>query len=226
MTAAHRSMQVAELLRHVDDARQARQRECVRLLSELTPQLQKAVAAERQRERPRAPQFNVFKYLREDELGLSRIIADLLNPTAAHGQGTRFLEEMLDVLPETRGRFGTLRPTTPIRVATERWYWGVQSPKRKSKMTGAERERHEELRTALGDHGLSLAHGAGDWWSQWEWLPRYKDWDPLVPDLHDECEAGGGPITDCYVDGLLGIAALAIPAINEVEKNGRTTPSE
>ena len=463
-------MQVAALLRHVDDARQVRQRECVRLLSELTPQLQRAVAAERQRERRRAPQFNVFKYLREDELGLSRIIADLLNPTAAHGQGTSFLEEMLDALPETRGRFGTLRPTTPIRVATERWtttdgriditvdipsaagrfclafenkpyahdqggqlkayleylgekygtcfllvylppvhrepdeaslpqvdrerwhghfrimpytggtpslgnwfatcrklcdadrvswflrhaelfcqqqfgestmttnpdarfvqehlsnnpnhlraalavhdawrlvradvcerflehlrrivadrmraelpgighdfrarcryggekkysnslritrsawvryddvppnndgrtrimlhsggpgpnrwYWGVLSPKRKSKMTEAERERREELCTALGHHGLSLAHGDGDWWTQWEWLPRYKDWDPLVPDLHDECEAGGGPITDCYVDGLLGIAALAIPAINEVEMAARATPSE
>ena len=106
-----------------------------------------------------------------------------------------------------------------------RWYWGVQSPKRKSKMTGAERERREELCTALGHHGLSLAHGDGDWWSQWEWLPRYKDWDPLVPDLHDECEAGGGSITDCYVDGLLGIAALAIPAINEVEMAARATPS-
>ena len=54
MTAAHRSMQVAALLRHVDDARQVRQREW-------TP------------------------------------------------------------CPKRRGRFGTLRPTTPIRVATERW---------------------------------------------------------------------------------------------------------
>ena len=72
----------------------------------------------------RHPGFNVFKYLREDELGLSRIIADLLDPTAEHGQGASFLEAILDALPETRGRFGKLRPTAPtsdpIRVRTER----------------------------------------------------------------------------------------------------------
>lgn len=51
----------------------------------------------------------------------------------------------------------------------------------------------------------------------WEYLPHHADWDPLVPELHEECEAGGGPITDFYVNGLLKIAALAIPAINEVE---------
>ena len=38
-----------------------------------------------------------------------------------------------------------------------------------------------------------------------------------MPELHEECEAGGGSITDCYVDGLLKIAAHAIPAINDVE---------
>ena len=63
------------------------------------------------------------KYLREDELGRSRIISDLLDPDAEHGQGTKFLEAMLGVFPETRRRFGALRPTgtSPIRVVTERW---------------------------------------------------------------------------------------------------------
>ena len=51
-----------ELLHHVDDGRQAKQVECLRLLSELTPQLQAAVAADRQCERRQAPRFNVFKY--------------------------------------------------------------------------------------------------------------------------------------------------------------------
>ena len=466
---------VAELLRHVDDARQARQGECVRLLLELTPQLQAAVAADRKRERRQSPRFNVFRYLRQDELGLSRIIADLLNPTAEHGQGASFLEAMLDALPETRGRLGRLDPTAtatgPIRVRTERrttkgrfiditvdipsaegrfclafenkpyahdldeqlkayleylgeperygrrfllvylppvhrepdeaslpkvdrerwrghfrvmpyiggdpsledwfatcrnvcdadpvnwflrhaesfckhqfgesnmttnpdtrfireylsenpshlraalaihdawrlvkadvcerflehlrrtvenrlreepfgaeadlrvrcryggekkysnalwitrsawvqdgdtptndgrnaiklhsggpgpnrWYWGVSSPKPKSKMTEPEKERRAELVAALRRHELSLAHGEEDWWLSWEWLPGYADWDPLVPELHEECDAGGGPITDRYVDGLTKIAAHAIPAIDQVEMVNRATSGE
>lgn len=94
----------------------------MRLLSGLTPRLQVARTVERQRDRRVASRFNVFRYLRKDELGLSRIIADLLDPTAEHGQGTSFLEAMLGILPETRGRFDALRPTAanPIRVMTER----------------------------------------------------------------------------------------------------------
>ena len=123
MTVDHRSSRVSALLRHVDDARQTRQGECVRLLSELAPRLHAARMAERDRDRHLARRFNVFKYLREDELGLSRIISDLLDPDAEHGQGTKFLEAMLGVFPETRRRFGALRPTgtSPIRVVTERW---------------------------------------------------------------------------------------------------------
>lgn len=65
-------LQVSQLLGHVDDARKARQQQYVRLLSEVTPRLEAARAAALQRNRLLAPRFNVFKYLREDELGLSR----------------------------------------------------------------------------------------------------------------------------------------------------------
>ena len=456
-------LQVSQLLGHVDDARKARQQQYVRLLSEVTPRLEAARAAALQRNRLLAPRFNVFKYLREDELGLSRMIVDLLDPTAEHGQGTAFLEAMLDTFPETRGLFGELRETTadPIKMMTERWttdgrriditvdipvhdgwfclafenkpyaddqpgqlesylaylreqygerfllvylppdnrepdesslsraarehwrghfsvmpyigddnslenwfatcrercdaervglyltdaktfcrhrfgesnmtdnpdtrfvqehlsnnpehlrsalavhdawrlvraevcerflehlrqtvedrlheelpdiasdlqvrchygeakrnskylwiyrrgwvryddlapnrngrsgigvqaygtgpdawYWGVRSPKGASTMTEEERERRGALGKALGEHGLSLAQAEDDWWPQWEWLRRYQDWNPIVPELHEECEVGGGPVTSYYVDGLLNIARLAIPAIDEVE---------
>ena len=42
-----------------------------------------------------APDFNIFDYLRGDEMGLSRCIANLLNPTGTHGQGSLFLDEFL-----------------------------------------------------------------------------------------------------------------------------------
>ena len=120
---AVRTRHVTELLRHVDDARQARHGEYERFLTDLTPHLSAASIVERGRDRHLAHRFNVFRYLRQDELGLSRIIADLLDPAAEHGQGASFLEAMLDGLPETRGRFGTLDPKAtadaPIRVRTE-----------------------------------------------------------------------------------------------------------
>ena len=109
MISVDSSTQVFELLRHVDEARQARQGTSVRLLSELTPRLQAAQEAERERERHLAPRFNVFKYVRKGELELSRMIADLLDPAGEHGQGTSFLKAMLEALPETHGRFGGLR---------------------------------------------------------------------------------------------------------------------
>lgn len=39
-----------------------------------------------------ASEFNVLRYARTDEMGLSQILADLLDPTGLHGQGSRFLE--------------------------------------------------------------------------------------------------------------------------------------
>jgi len=38
-----------------------------------------------------APDFNLFDYLRTDEIGISRIVADLLEPNGSHGQGDVFL---------------------------------------------------------------------------------------------------------------------------------------
>ena len=115
------------LLDHVDDIRRRRQRECVRLLLELTPHLHAARTVERELDRHLASRFNVFRYLRDDELGLSRIIADLLDPDGEHGQGTAFLEAMLELLgvaPEATGsgRSGRLRSTATdkIRVVAER----------------------------------------------------------------------------------------------------------
>ena len=57
----------------------------------LGPRLAAARHVERELDRVLASRFNPLDYLRTDELGLSRILADLLNPNAAHGQGAAFL---------------------------------------------------------------------------------------------------------------------------------------
>ena len=66
-----------------------------RFFGELTARLNGARALARELDRELAPRFNAFDYLRDDELGLSRVIADLLDPLASHGQGTLFLQTLL-----------------------------------------------------------------------------------------------------------------------------------
>ena len=63
--------------------------------AELTARLDGARALARELDRELAPRFNAFDYLRGNELGLSRVIADLLDPQASHGQGTLFLRTLL-----------------------------------------------------------------------------------------------------------------------------------
>ena len=114
---------VPEIPRQVDEARQTGQGHCERLLEELAPLLQENGISERERERQHAPRFNSLRYLRDDELGLSEIIADLLNPRAEHGQGTGLLEAMLDVFPETRGWLDELPSVVAGSIRVEREHW-------------------------------------------------------------------------------------------------------
>ncbi len=97
--------------------RRRREHECRCLLQEVTPISREARAVELERDRQLAPRFRPFSYVRDDELGLSRIIADLLDPAAGHGQGVTFLVAMLELLGETveasdRGR----RRRDPLRL--------------------------------------------------------------------------------------------------------------
>ncbi len=112
------------LLDDVDAIRRRRQRECVHLLQELTPHLHAARTVERELDRQLARRFNVFRYLRDDELGLSRIIADLLDPTAEHGQGSTFLESMLELLevaPEVFDSGGSRHAASGRRDRAATW---------------------------------------------------------------------------------------------------------
>jgi len=111
---------VSQLLNHLEDARQARNDDCVRLLDELTPHLHAARSVDRELDRHLARRFNVFRYLRDDELGLSRIIADLLDPTGEHGQGATYLEAMLELLEVAPAA----SDSGCIHVVTERGFGG------------------------------------------------------------------------------------------------------
>ncbi len=61
-----------------------------------------AAAVEAELEHRIASRFNVFDYLRDDELGLSRVVADLLDPGGPHGQKTLFLRLFLGLIDSVR----------------------------------------------------------------------------------------------------------------------------
>ena len=58
---------------------------------ELSPRIETAHALDEELDRQLARKFNVFRYLRTDEHGFSKMIADLLDPKGDHGQGDTFL---------------------------------------------------------------------------------------------------------------------------------------
>ncbi len=89
-----------EVSHQLEDARRDQEREYSEFFSNLSHRITTARRIELELDRRLARRFNVLDYVRTDELGLSRIIADLLNPSATHGQGTLFLERFFSVFSE------------------------------------------------------------------------------------------------------------------------------
>ena len=100
----------ADLAGRLADARQADRRKYERFFYELAPRLDMARNLELELDRHLARRFNVFDYLRTDELGLSRIVADLLDPGASHAQGVQFLRALLERLSERLKQIFPPRP--------------------------------------------------------------------------------------------------------------------
>ena len=91
-----------------------------RFFAELTPRLEMARDLECELDRKLAHRFSVLDYLRDNELGLSRIIADLLNPKARHGQGPLFLQTLLSLEGLKNAQDWTDLGRRQISVVTER----------------------------------------------------------------------------------------------------------
>lgn len=84
--------------------------------NELGPRLEMAREVDGRLNRQLALRFNVLNYIRTSELGLSKVIADLLNPRATHDQGVLFLEVLLGLLRDSSERGGRpLRITEDLR---------------------------------------------------------------------------------------------------------------
>ncbi len=101
-------------------------------------------------------------------------------------------------------------------IGPNKWRIGICSPMPKGNMAKEEEKRRECLDEQLKDK-LGLTKN-DTWWPCWDWVDEKKgDWDSLIPDLHQECEAKGGKFTDYFVDRFTEIAVKAIPIIDEIE---------
>ena len=87
-------------------------------LAEILPRLETARRLERDLDRKLAHRFTVMDYLRNDELGLSRLIADFLDPLGKHGQETLFLDAYLKLV--RAGHALNWPDTDDCHVAVER----------------------------------------------------------------------------------------------------------
>lgn len=97
-------------------------------LSKLAQRLKGFEATEERNNRKTAENFSPFRYIRLDENMTSAILADLLNPKGAHGQGRLFLNSFL----VTCGLSSTFFPHgTEVRVATEAATYGITQSSRR-----------------------------------------------------------------------------------------------
>ena len=100
---------LSDLGERMESVRENNSRRFQRFVNGLKPRLDAARDLESELNRHLAHRFNVLDYVRTDELGLSRVIADLLNPRASHGQGPLFLQALLNNLKLTK-RWAGLHP--------------------------------------------------------------------------------------------------------------------
>ena len=89
---------LADLHERLGSARSERRNHLASFFAGLGARLAGARAVEAQLAHRIASRFNVFDYLRDDELGLSRVLADLLDPAGPHGQKTLFLRSFLSLI--------------------------------------------------------------------------------------------------------------------------------
>lgn len=127
-----RKRTLEHLLVHISKLRQQCRGDCDQFLQKIKPIVETARKNQRAYERQDAQKFNALSYLRNDEIGLSKIIADLLDPASEHSQGAVFLEAMLNLLSVSRESSDTdrlyvektrlpgLDEISNIRVQTER----------------------------------------------------------------------------------------------------------
>ena len=96
------------------------------------------------------------------------------------------------------------------------WWIGICSPVSKSEMSADDLTRRERIEERL--NGEMKISGPHDMWPWFEHVDgRYRDWDPLIPDLHRELQQNGGEISEYFVNKFKEIAEFAKPILDDTE---------
>ena len=96
------------------------------------------------------------------------------------------------------------------------WWIGICSPVSKSEMSADDLTRRERIEERL--NGEMKISGPHDMWPWSEHVDgRYRDWDPLIPDLHRELQQNGGEISEYFVNKFKEIAEFAKPILDDIE---------
>lgn len=97
-----------------------------------------------------APEFNLFDFLRDDETGLSRILAWTLNPNGSHGQGDVFLRRFLEHFGIDVGHDATETALVRVEAPTT---------------LIAQRRRRIDVRVRIGGFTLAIENKP---WAGWQ----------------------------------------------------------
>ena len=99
------------------------------------------------------------------------------------------------------------------------WYIGVLAPINGNNLSEEQRGHRSKHFAGLTTAFPRGQHRGEDWWPWWEDRDdETKNWIPLVPQLHEECEEEeDGRIMKRLADRFIEIASAAIPKIDEIE---------
>lgn len=137
-----------------------------------------------------ASQFNVLRYARTDECGLSLILADLLDPRGSHGQGERFLACFLKLYWKDKS---TIDGHVSVRteVATDRI---------------AQSQRRLDIEIDLGDRILAIEN-----------KPWAADQPAQIKDYLEHLKRFRRPARLIYLTGRMGQQPSGV-SIEEIDR--------
>ena len=107
----------------------------------------------------------------------------------------------------------------PDTKGPNNWFISVRTPVTLANLNKCEKDRfsrmQKELQAALGSSDGKTEHRYA-WWRYVR--PEFKNWESLVPRLHEELESpDSGEITSYFVETFVEFAKKAIPVIDEIE---------
>lgn len=112
---------------------------------------------------------------------------------------------------------------TSIRLESDgrgpnNWFCGISYAQHKSEMSDADRTRRQRLEAALREKKVPGYKADQPTWAAWKYaIEGKRNWGPLLPELHRECQGEGDEITNYFVDTFLDVATNAVPIIDRFD---------